>query len=222
MSNNQIKRKNNKFRTKRFKGGVRNRPTTLGSVDLPHINQKPKQTRCLRYVATSATTQIVVAVADLRGMIGAVTNASTLFIPLIDSFRLKRVGISAVLSGATGAGTVTFAWEGPNVPDIADTSYVGVAVPTTRSYYPPPDTSVGWWYDNGATSVNLFSIQTSAVDSGDTTVFLDIEFEYIIQDGASSTLTLSANASFTGIAYPRLPLTSSSLVPVQLNTVTTV
>jgi hypothetical protein len=219
MPKNRRFKSNNRTRTRRRKGKT---VTRLGDVDLPKIQQKPIQGRCLRYLGTSVTTQSTIAVADLRGMIGTTINATTTYVPLIDSVRLKRVGISAILSGTTGTGSVKFSWEGPNVPDIAETSFVGVSVPITRSYYPPDGTSTSWWYDNGATSVDLFSIQTASGDSGDVNVYLDIEFEYIIQDGAQTALTLTTNPGFTGIAYARLPLTQTIWVPLSLNAVTTV
>ncbi len=196
---------------------------SLGGVDLPHINQKPIQTRCIRYEAENMVSGTVYtfSVADLRAMMLAVVSGTAVATPLIDSFRVRRVGYSGVLSGATGTAFLTFAWEGPNVPDISDTSFVGVGVPITRSYYPPPNTSSGWWYDNGATSVNLFSISQTSNDSGEANVYLDIDFEYILQDGAASTINLLINATFTGIAYARLPLTQIIFAPAALNAVTT-
>ncbi len=217
-NNRGTKRVRNAHKSNRRGRGI----TTLGSVDLPHINQKPIQTRCIRYVGTTVTTRSTLAVADIRSAIGVVINATTNYVPIIDSFRIRRVGISALLSGTTGSGAVTFAWEGPNVPDISDTSFVGNAIPITRSYYPPPNTSCSWWYDNGATSVDLFSIIASPVDSGDVTIFLDIDLEYIIQDGTQTALALTANPGFTGVAYLRLPATQTTWVPLGLNAVTSV
>jgi hypothetical protein len=157
------------------------------------------------------------SVDDFRAMMLVVINATTTAVPLIDSFRVRRIGYSALLDGASGSANVTFAWEGPNVPDISDTSFVGVGVPITRSYYPPPQSSAGWWYDNGATSVNLFSIsQLTSGTSGEANVYLDLDFEYIIQNGAQTTVSLSINATFTGIAYARLPRTTSVFEPVSL------
>lgn len=219
MKRNQRK---NTFKNRGKRGG--RTPTHLGNVDLPHINQKPIQTRCIRYAANGTLvsgTPEVFAVADLRAILGAVTNASTVYTPLIDSFRVRRIGYSAILSGTAGSANITFAWEGPNVPDISDTSFVGVSIPITRSYYPPPNSSSEWWYDNGATSVNLFSILYSDENATQVTLYLDIDFEYILQDGVQTTLTLSANATYTGLAVIALPLGSSTFTPVGLSTVHT-
>jgi len=213
----QIRRKNRRNLGRRSRN-----PPTLGGVDLPHINQKPVQTRCIRYYGSpnfTSGTAVNFSVADIRSILGAVTNTSTTFVPLIDSFRIRRIGYSAVLQGTAGSATVSFAWEGPNVPDIQDTTFIGIGVPITRSYYPPPNTSVSWWYDNGATSVNLFSVLYTGIASGIADVYLDIDFEYIIQDGASAPITLAVAATYTGIAVIELPVGTQVFVPVGLSTV---
>ncbi len=195
----------------------------LGGVDLPHINQKPIQTRCMRYQSDSMISNILyqISVNDIRAMILAVTTGSANAIPLIDSFKVRRIGYSAVLSGSVGSAYITFAWEGPNVPDISDTSYVGIGVPTTRSYYPPPESSSGWWYDNGAPSVELFSLSQSGLSSGEANVFLDIDFEYILQNDAVTTVNLASSSPITGVAYAMLPLTQTVFQPAGLYPVQT-
>ncbi len=222
------KTKNRNSNNKRSNRSRRNRvggrpPTRLGGVDLPHINQKPIQTRCMRYQSDTMVSNILynISVNDIRAMILAVVTGSANAIPLIDSFKIRRIGYSAVLSGDVGSAYVTFAWEGPNVPDISDTSYVGVGVPTTRSYYPPSGSSSSWWYDNGAPSVELFSLSQSSLDSGAAIVFLDIDFEYILQNDAVTTVNLAASAGITGVAYANLPLTQTVFVPAALYAVTT-
>ncbi len=172
----------------------------------------------MRYQSDSMISGIEyhIAVKDIRAMILAVVTGTTLAIPLIDSFKVRRIGYSAVLSGAVGSAYVTFAWEGPNVPDISDTSYVGIGVPTTRSYYPPHESSSGWWHDNGAPDIELFSITQTSLDSGTANIFLDIDFEYILQNDAVIPLTLATTSSITGIAYAMIPVTQTVFQPAGL------
>ena len=205
---------------KRNQMRARRQPSRLGTVDIPHINNKPKQTRCLRYSAIGlSATPAVVNSDDLRYIMLAGTSATTNGIVLIDSIRLRRVGISAVLDGTGGSATINFAWQGPNVPDILDTSFVGVGVPTNKSYYPPEGTSCEWWYDSSSTNTNMFALSLSSLNSGDAIVFLDLEFEYILHGGTSTTITTSAFPA-TGIAYLTLSQSGDIFVPLGLTTVT--
>lgn len=220
---NRRKQSRNRSSNKNARKRGARAPTLLGGVDLPHINQKPIQTRCMRYQSDGMTpnTVYVFSVNDMRALLLATTTGSSTAIPLIDSFKVRRVGYSAVLSGATGSAAVTFAWEGPNVPDISDTSYVGVGVPTTRSYYPPEITSTGWWYDNGAPSVELFSLTQTGLNAGVASIYLDLDFEYILQNGQVTTVNLATASGLTGIQYPGLPLTTLAFVPTNLSVVET-
>jgi hypothetical protein len=71
---------NNRQRKRRQRSNNKRRARQVGTVYLPEINQKPIQTRCLRYqnvnnIPSSLTFQI----NDIRHMLGFVTNGSTTF-----------------------------------------------------------------------------------------------------------------------------------------------
>lgn len=202
----------------------RTRLATTGNTELSQINNTPIQTRVFRYYSATIgnATASAFTVADLLAMLVTCINADSTAVPLIQAFRLRRVGVSAVLSGSTGSSGVTFGWRGPNVPTITETIFAGVGTPNSRSYYPPSHAiSVGQWYDRAATSVTLFQLETYSLDSGESHIYLDIDLEYILADGATTPLTLSANATYSGVAVLSLPLGSNTWIPLGLNTVHT-
>ena len=149
-------------------------------------------------------------------MIGSVTSASTTYIPLIDSFKLKRVGMTIMPNSTTSAGYITFTWLGLNQPEIRETLIYASAIPAHASYYPYEGSAASWWWDNTSTTTNLFSIRSVETDIN---IFLDIEFEYIIKTGAVSSVALTSPSSFTGVGYRVLPIGNLLFTPVDLDSV---
>jgi hypothetical protein len=149
-------------------------------------------------------------------MMGTTISGSNAYYPLIESIELKRVGLNAVASGTGGLAGVVFSWEGPNVPDIADTSYVSVGVPLSKSYYPPTNTGAKWWWKDPSVSTDVFGLSGFSADSGDCNIILDIEVVYILASGTVSPYTLPGTTGISGISYAQLPLADNSFIPVGL------
>jgi len=192
----------------------------LGFIDITEINNKPIQTRCIRYQLTGVISRSVPALFnsnDLRHIIGFVTSGAASYYPVIDSVKLLRVGLTVLSEDSITAGSFSFNWKGSNAPDITETMFFSPGVPARRNFYPPEDSSARWWYDNASTTTDLFQLYMS--NNEIPLFFLDIEFEYNLQDGASVNSVFTTNATFTGYAYRILPLASEQFTPLGLNAV---
>jgi hypothetical protein len=99
------------------------------------------------------------------------------------------------------ANTVTFAWNGIfNAPDNLITDRGTASSPACIKVKPPINTTAAMWFDPnspGFTSA-LFTIQCPS------NTVLDIDFEYILGNGTTTPLVLSANAADTGVMYLEL------------------
>ncbi len=212
------RRNNTSVRTKRSNKRRRNKRNARNAsgiiTELPDINNKPIQTRCIRYSGTT-TSELQMDSQDLRCFCGATTSASTAYYPIAQSVLLKRVGITIMSDSSTTTGSVNFSWNGLNAPDVLHTLLVGPGFPNHRSFYPQEGTSAWLWWDATSTTTELFGI--SATDSS-ITIFLDIEFEYVIADGAITNVALTTTASVTGLVYRQLPIGNPIFVPIGLST----
>ncbi len=170
----------------------------VGFVYIPEINVKPIQTRCFRYAGAFNNTAAF-QVDDFQNMLGWVTNASTTFYQLIDSFRLKRIGITLyAISSTAGIAPVTITWTGDNGVNVVDTMLVGNSMPNHQSFRPPEGSTAWLWQDTTSSTVGMMSIVSSSTNIE---IFLDVELEYIVQDGAAiSGGPLGVAATFTGVA----------------------
>ncbi len=189
-----------------------------GMQYLPEIDNKPIQTRCFRYSGnlTSAPNPSF-DTQDIRCAVGFVTSASTTYYPVIDAFKLNRIGVTILPNSTTSAGTVTFSWVGINQPDIRETLLFTNAIPVHASFYPYEGSSASFWWDNTSTLTELFSLRSTETDIS---VILDIQLEYIINTGAITSVALSGASSFTGVGYRTLPIGNNSFTPVDLDVVT--
>jgi len=213
------KNRNNRAPSKRGGRSTRSRNgrsnNTLGGVLLTRVNNKPIMRRTIRYECQGLTTTSWTCNSEnIRDAIGHVISGNTNYYPIFESIRLRRVGVSAQLSGTTGTGVVDFSWKGDHSPQIFDTTYVAIGVPTTRNYYPPSGTSSSWWYDLNATADDLFIVQAGAYNSGVLVIFVDVDFEFILNDGFVTASTITA-PGFTGLAARRFNTASITAVGLQ-------
>jgi len=196
-----------------------NRSTSRGQTFIPEINQKPPLTRCFRYeYENNGPTTFLFNNDDLTNALGFVLNTSTAFYPLIDSYKLLRIGISILPRDSTSGFTMFgVRWQGQFAPDVLDTMIVGNAFPSHRNFYPYEDSTAYFWQDQPSVVQNLFEFN---VDADGATIILDLEMEIVLGDGDITGSTLTNPASFTGIASRVMPASGAqSFSPVLLNAV---
>jgi hypothetical protein len=198
-------------RRKNRKGGDR-----LGMTLLSDINNRPIQTRVFRYFG-SLNSRVTFTSQDLSSIMGAVTSGATTFYPLIDGFQISRVGITLLPNNTTSAGTVSFSWSGLNAPDNRHTMLVANSIPYHQSFIPVEGTSAWFWWDNTSSTTNLFQVASTL--SSDVLIYIDFDIKYVLNTGATTSVALTANATFTGIGYRQLPIGNLEFSPADLDTV---
>ena len=219
MSRNHLqnKRKINQRGRKRGKRRTRQGASPGQRVFITPIKNKPIQTRAIRYIFDDTSSRVATTVTMMRRAMAVITNGSTSAVPIIDSFRILRVGATMLPNSNTGTSSFTFQWGGTNAPIEREVMYASQGIPSKRSFYPPDDSSAGWWWNNASDgTIELFSIDGLAVTS-ESPVYVDIEFEYVLADCNVSTFTISS-ASVTGLAYGKMA--NGALTPVDLTTFT--
>jgi hypothetical protein len=154
--------------------------------------------------------------SDILAFVGFTNSGATPYYPLLDSFRLKRVGIILLPDAIDSAGTVSFTWNGANAPEVRETMLVANAIPFQKSFFPPEATSAWQWWDNSSTASDLFSIRTTL--STDIRIYIDIEITYILNTGAITSVPLTTTSAVTGLVYRSLPIATLNFVPVDLDT----
>ncbi len=191
-----------------------------GSIsELPPIKNNPIQTRCMRYVGT-ITSSTEFRVADMTTILLAVTSGSTSAIKLFEAVLIRSVAITCLPAADTNAGTFAFTWVGEREPDTVETMFYSLGQPDRWVFKPPPGSLAGFWVtqDTSETTNSIFKLDP---DNSTVKIILDLSFEYVMCDGASTTLTLSGAATFTGVAARVMPGSATDeLVPVGINSVT--
>jgi len=160
------------------------------------IKQIPIHNRVIRFYVNGAATQATTPL-DLLSLVGTVTNGSTTYVPLYSSFRLRRVSMYFVPTSNLGTETnlLTFSWAGTqNAPDNLLTDRGTATQPACIKVRPIPDSLSSMWFDRSSSSVGN-TIFTTNCPIG---TILDIDFEFVLTTSAIATLTLSANATYTG------------------------
>lgn len=184
---------------------------------LSSINNQPIQTRCIRY-SGNPSSATVFDVKDLTSVLLAVTNTSTAAIPLFETVRLRRVKVTCLSDDGSNSGFLSFMWNGEREPNSKSTILYSPGYPTSQNFYPPEGSLAGFWVsqETTETDTSLFTIDTS-----DNTVMivLDFEISYVIVNGASEAFTLSAAATFSGIAALAIPVGSEIFLPMDLSAV---
>ncbi len=205
MSSNQKRRRNNRRRPNNHK---RNHKGKEGGNEIVRagprfpktIIQKPIQVRSIRYITNMAyTNQQITPTSFLKFML-AVTNGSTTAIQIADCIRIS--GFSFYYTSSSGFDTSTnilsFSWVGSlNGPDNMMTDRGTVTEPACIKVRTPRWSPIGYFYNinssEAATVCATFSCPSGTI--------IDVHYEYVIADGATSTVTLNTAATFTGIAY---------------------
>jgi len=217
-SNKRNTRTVKRAKRRQRRNNSKNKGGSIGNVYIPEINQKPIQTRCFRYeLSNHSDTTIFFTSDDIIACLCFVTNTSTAFYPLIDSFKLRRVGITILPDDNVGHSIFGIRWQGQNAPDVLDTIITGNAIPNHKSFFPSEGSTAWFWHDQPSSNVNLFAF---TIENHGSTIIMDLELEYILGDGTILGGTLSTAATFTGIASHYLPLSGADqFVPVLLSSV---
>lgn len=187
------------------------------NISIAPIKNRPKLTRCLRYVFNDTGTPAILYSNDLLKWCGFVTNTTTNFYQLTQSIKLIRVGLTLLSNSSTGACTLAFQWLGTNSPSDQSIMYAAQGVPARKSFYPPEDSFSMLWWDESSTNTPLCSIDAQYVTS-EPVVYVDLMFEYVHSSGTVSNQTLGMAATFTGIGYKTMFQDTCS--PVGLDAVT--
>lgn len=209
VTNGPVIRKNKRSRRKRGKNPL---------FVLTQIENKPVQTRAIRYIGSAVNDSLFI-VKDILEILAFVIPAGTTAYRLFESVRIRSISITLLgEADATGVGFLSFSWLGNNAPHEEDEMIYAVGESSRHTYYPPSNSLASFWFsDDSDTTEEIFQISLSATTG---TVILDISFEYVLKDGALTTFTISSAAGITGIVAPTLPLSTDTFVPCGLVTVT--
>ncbi len=213
---NRRKRKARQFRAKKRNEKRQRKGSNTGNISELHpINNTPIQVRAMRYSGTILSTTEIKTI-DLYSLLLAVTSGSTSAIRIIEAVKLIKVTCTLLPSSDTNSGTFTFTWFGDREPNLDYTMFYSQGVPSKWTFVPPDDSFAKLWINQDTTTSTLFTLDP---DNSTVKLVLDLHFEYIIANGATTTATLTSAATFTGIAAPRMPTASDELTPVGLNAV---
>jgi hypothetical protein len=61
--------------------------------------------------------------------------------------------------------------------------------------------------------------QVASTLSSDVLIYIDFDIKYVLNTGATTSVALTANATFTGIGYRELPIGNLEFSPADLDTV---
>lgn len=216
LLNNKQRRKNVSVRARK-----RNkRSNGTNNQQLTVINNQPIQTRSMRYIGTIATLTDF-RVADFTRILMFVISGSTNAYQLVEAFRIRSIGITCLPSSSTNSGTFAFTWAGEREPHTVQTMIYSQGVVAKWSFHPPEGSLASFWYtrDTVETTSSVFTLDP---DNDEVKIVLDLHFEYTLIDGPTAyPFTLSAPATFTGVAASRMPAgATDELLPVDLYSVT--
>jgi hypothetical protein len=202
---------NSKFRkAPNKKGGKRrrkNRVPQSGNLitrDNPRfpndIKQIPIHNRAIRYVVAVARNLATVSPQNILRQVVTTVNASTNVTQVYGSVRLRRVSFYYVPSSGDFGGVtnvLSFQWTGLlNSPDNLITDRGTATQPACIKVKPPPDSLASFWYDNNSPSVTS-ALFTYTAPIG---TIIDIDFDFTIGNGTTTSYTISAPAIGTGVA----------------------
>jgi len=210
--NRQIRRQSKKTRRRRLP--VRQRGLTLRRNPFfpPELMQKPIQQRTLRYIATQVLTETAYGPAQLINAILSVTAASVSAYPVFESVRLKRISMYYTPSSSFDPSTdpFSFRWVDQNLPDILITRPGTLNQPSCIKVVPPENSLCAMWYNLANPSVT--GVIPFCLFTCNSTTIIDIEFDFIIGEGAQTAVTLTGVPGFAGIAYLNPMINSATLL----------
>lgn len=212
MQRSKSKRSNKKY-------SKRNRRKGTTRVDhLTTISNQPIQTRCIRYIGTIASSATFLYSSLFASMVSTISSSTDAH-SLLESVRLRRVGVTCLPASATNAGSFSFVWKGDREPHTTDTAIYLPGVPFKKNYYPPEGSFASFWLNQDSTGGDDPIIFILDPDNTTVKVVLDMDFEYVVVSGPSMLISLASAASFSGIGYPALPRSSLEFIPVGLDVV---
>ncbi len=207
MSNIKRRQRNNKRMNKSKQSGRRRRAGQEGNL-ITRINPRfpndikmlPIHNRAFRYNCTAQTDFQVTPQMLLKQLVATVSGSTAAF-TIIGSVRLRRISIYSVLSnGDFGTATqeLVFQWLGNlNTPSNLITDRGTPTSPACIKVVPPRESRAGMWFSVSTTDYTQPYFQFSCPIN----TILDIDVDYIINNGASLAVTLSGAASTTGVAF---------------------
>jgi len=175
------------------------------------IKQQPIHTRTIRYFVVGGGSATLSPAQILTAHV-AVTNASNSAIPLYQSLKLRRVSLYFVPTANFGpqTTTLTFGWTGyQNAPDVLITDRGTATIPACIKSIPPPNSAASYWFDVNSPQVS----QPILTFNAPSLTIMDIEFEFILATAVIAPITLSANATYTGLGMLSLLWASAMLQP---------
>lgn len=207
MPRYQNNKRPNKSRKRKARPRRRRVPMNDNRLQITNIENKPILTRSVRYQsALSGTNTMTFYSNDLLSMFVYATSGSTASTSLFDSVLINCISISAYQTSGQ-IESVAFKWESTNAPESQSTLITQSAIMARGTYHPPPDSSASWWMNTAVTSYELFAITPSATSLD---IILDINFRYVMADGATLPQTLNGAATFTGVGVRNMPASTGS------------
>jgi hypothetical protein len=185
--------------------------------ELPPISNAPIQMRSMRYAGTISTSTDF-RVADFTTILLSVVNGSTTAVKLFQAVLIKSVSVTCLPNSDANSGTFAFTWYGEREPDNVLTMFYSQGQPSRWTFTPPPESLAGFWITQNTTTTES-SVFTLDPDNSTVKIILDLNFAYVLADGASGTLTISAPA-YTGIAARYMPGSATDeLIPVGITAI---
>lgn len=175
------------------------------------IKMRPIHNRVIRYLCTAALQGQDMTAGQMLTSVLACTNASTAAIRIFGGVKLRRISMYFAATDFSGsANNLAFSWRGAlNGPETVITDRGTATKPACIKVTPPRDSPCGWWYDSTSPEVNS-SICRFWIPVG---TIIDIDFEFCLDSGSTSSTTLGAVSTFTGVGYLRLFGTTTGLDP---------
>ncbi len=213
--------KNRTNRKKPNKGNRRKRNRRQGQTGQLIVNNNPRfpndikmrpiHNRVIRYLVTAPLQGQAMTAAQMQSSILATTSGSTTAIRIFDGCRIRRISMYfAAQDFSSSANNLSFSWRGAtNGPEMLITDRGTATRPACIKVVPPEGTPASWWYDSTSPHASeelcRFWVPTGAI--------VDIDFDFIIGDATTGTVTLGAAATSTGIGYLRLFGTTTGFDP---------
>jgi len=214
ISNNNRRRNRRKKNNKKEGGFILQRVQRGFPTD---IKSNPIYSRVLRYRVNSAFTDKNFNMGNLHAHMLWVTNASTAAFTVVNAIKLNRVVLYSVPSSNFGAtvNELSFRWVNLGNFESTLTSRGTLSDPAKIVAVPSPQTLIDRAFDiNDPEITTTIMIINAPAES-----IIDFHVNFTLLDGAGTANTLSANATFTGLAPVSISL--GTLIPDGVtNTVT--
>jgi len=175
----------------------------------PQIRSKPIFTRVLRYRVATAFTDKALAMNSLLFHIVTTTNASSTAYSVIDSIKLNRITIYSVPSANFGgsANEISFKWQNLGTFGNVITDRGTLTDPAKIVAIPPESSLISFAFNvNDANLATNFCNINAPAES-----IIDFHVSFTLLDAAATSVTLTGNASLTGVQFVSISL--GTLIP---------